>query len=343
MTDLPYIYILLDTGCDQNWVRDLFVRFCLIEGGQCEEYGHRSGFWVERSAWDMFGTADELLAFALALAEVVPGDVLNHHDRLAFELGNREMAGGCQPGSSDFVVAINRYSEETRADKGKPKAKLAMMRAARNLGMVENNHQLELLQSLPIADVSHAAARVSSCWIRNLLLQGYVLADNLADQRCVDVIISQLYDEAKRRPEQVPEMYRWVLEGIKRAGGEQYWQFSRHYNSLRYFVTNAGWEFQRVTARDNPRRPGQPDLQVELKDRGTRVVLKYRKGDLGDHLKEGDEVIVGKWLYEGLTPVFAKPGFAIYVVELPAAAPPNWGQEREFTSNNRFSPDRVKR
>ena len=329
VTDLPYIQKMLGAGYEPAVVRDLFVRFCLIEGGQGEHYSHCEGFWCNDSIIrKLFDTADGLLAFLGALAEVDPNPILAHRDYLAYWLGARRNP--------------EARGEEARMKVGAADARVVMMRAARssNLGMVETDGQLKVLLDLPPAEVATAACWVRACWIRNLLLMGYALASHLTPQRNADVILMEIRDELRRRPERAPESYRWLLEGIRRAGGDQYWQFSRHHDTLRWAVESAGWQFMRVTSRDNPRRPGQPDLQVEPKGRTGRIVLKHRIVDFGDKLKEGDEVIVSERLIQDKAPVFTGTNLRIFVTELPAAAPPNWAMEQEFMDHNRFFPDR---
>jgi hypothetical protein len=341
VTGLPYIQMLLDARDEAGnrrfpraVVRDLFVRLCLIEGWNDERRYHNEGFWEDASAMWLFDNPDQLVAFACAQAEIEPNRALAHRGILAYWLGCLRR-GLTNP---DSIASVTLKEELTEA--GMADARIVMMRAARHVNWVRSYAELAVLLELPLADVATAATRCDSNWPRNLILQGFALGHHLVSGENEGWIRSQITEEIQAHPERAPEIYRWVLEGIRQAGGEQYWQFNRLYDYLRYLVAEAGWEFKRLTSHDNPRRPGEPDLQVEITGHSGRIVLKHsNRGTRHDRLREGDEVIVPtvsmieqlKW-----APVFQKGHLSIYSTELWAAAPPSDPMKDHCQETGRF-------
>lgn len=328
---LPYIPKLLAAGYEPSLVRDIFVRLSLQEGHYGEHRNHQRGFWHTPEAQELFDTAESLLAYCLAYAKLSPGDIIDRHDTLAYCLGRLRRPH------------MRAAEWEKLVETGKADARLVMLEAARNVPHLRNDRQLEILLELPMAEQSRAAAGMipagpAAINTHACLLMGNVLAKCRGPQaHGIEPIIAAIRRACGSSPKWTPEIYRWVLEGIRRAEGDGYWQMSKYFEQLRWAVQGGGWQFMRLVSRDNPRRPGQSDLQVELRGGKGRIVLKHdNRGARYDRLHEGDEVIVSAEMVKQHEPVFTGPTLAIYVVELHPAAPPSFKMEDARKSTNRY-------
>lgn len=125
-------------------------------------------------------------------------------------------------------------------------------------------------------------------------------------------LLQPIIERIQKCPWMAHVIYRWALQ----YQGDRHEHQAMHCQDLRRVVENAGWRFLRVEWLGG-------DLQIVLQPTGTRVVLKHDpRGERGEVLKDGDEVIIPRDRPEDWKPEVANPMCRVYRAELHPVAPP---------------------
>lgn len=294
-TSLPYIGMLLAAGWSLAEVRAFVEQQCFTNRELCEDSYHRDGFLNNEDAWQIFETADQLVAFLQKVAQKEPRHVLTPavQGKLTHYLG--ELCNNEQQNQRDI-----RRVEDV---------------AASHLNHIDTEHQLDIMVRAANGKSQREQTRMACQlpgWGWNLVFTGYVLA-RLSSTYDRSVAKTEIRHLLHRHPKLGPEVYRWLLVGFQRANPE-HWQFRLEDSGILLMLAEYGWEVKNVIATP------QGTLQVTLPGKGgTKTAIQHIPGD--EPLQVGDEVIVSLAQLEGLTPV-SLPGTQRYTMALTPARPP---------------------
>lgn len=314
ITGLPYAGKLVKAGYSNEDVRAFVSHLCLVEESIHGTAPHVAGFWADRKAQEVFD-AESLLRLLLAFADQNPYNLLKErYTTILWMFAERRNA---EKGGSPHHGNPKGGEEDTLR---------VMSRAAVHLEYLRWDDMLETLMKVSASARLVAAQRVD-CSRQGLILKGYALAGGL-DHESRERIVSSVYREMsvcidKGDHTTVTMMYRWLLEGVYRRTGREHYEFQQGMMVLRGLLERNGWQFLPATSRQNPRN-NLSDLQVEAFTRTGKVVLKHlNKGQRGERVKEGDEIIVHPSQWASLSPVFTGPKIKIFVTELHPSSPPS--------------------
>ena len=310
---LPYVGKLLDAGYPTTTAAALVSHLCLIDEGYGTE-AHIAGFWADSKAQNVFEDVESLKRFLMALADVSPTGVIRHLEQIQEMFAVRRTPldrRGYRPG-----INLSLGEDDTTR---------VLSRAAAHLEYIHSDDVLDLLLKRVTVSSRIMAAKRVNISRQGLTLIGAVMSTFALTHEDEQQLFHKVYGEIKHRMEsgnyaEAIMVYRWLLEGVKRQTGRDNYEFHKGLMHLRSQMEYHGFRILTVTSREKKNRAGF-DLQVELSERGKRIVVKHlERGERHEHVHEGDEVILHPSMLS--QPVFAKGNLSIYVTELFPLTPP---------------------
>lgn len=329
-TGLPYVSKLLDAGFTTDQVREFIVRMCTKGQGMFEEKYHARAFLANSAPWQVFDSVQSLSEILIKVGEPCGEKFLEQTRAIALAFGRMR--------KPEFT------REDALAEAGW-RDMMSIMKAVAKHFLFVTSEQMKVLRTLP-KDVQIEAGWFVAMRHDTIPLIGKLIARHFRDS---DLGLSRrLSEEISRKPHRAPVIYRWYLLGVEEDfeeidrnpyRDEAYRQFPRErvpelyrnfflerraHLGVRADVELAGWKFAKLVVETNTKDPDFGALQVEFTGYdGTKIVIRHRNKELGQELKEGDEVIIPTKRPDDWTSVREERGrVRIYEAELQHAAPP---------------------
>ncbi len=330
---MPSVDKMPEAGFTAQEVRQFTLNICTFDyepNGCSGHRRHAEAFLANPKYWQVFDSVQSLTEILTKIGEPCGAQMLCKFSQIAVAFGRLRKPEI----ESEMRLAENGWRDM-----------LVVMKAVAKHFLFVTDGQMNVLRSLP-QDVQIEASwwvatnHVTIPWFGTLIARHF-WRDRLGLVRRLDEKISQ-------NPHCAPVIYRWYLLGVEADFAEidrnphrddAYRQFPPEkvpelyrsfflereaHQAVRSDVERAGWKFATLVTEKDAKNPNFGALQVEFPGYdGTKIVIRHQNRELGQELKEGDEVIVSAKRPDDWAPVFEQKGrVRIYEAELQHAAPP---------------------